>query len=196
MKIIGITGGIGSGKSSVLAILKEHYHANILEADKVAHILMQPGGSTYQPLIDAFGQDILAPNGEIDRQKLGRIVFASKEKLSILNNITHPAVRIYILEQIDAYRRLRADNLFVLEAALLIEEGYESVCDEIWYIYADEETRMLRLMAGRGYTKEKCISIFRSQSDENFYRTHCKYVLDNCGDTEKTKIQIDNLLKN
>lgn len=195
MKVIGITGGVGSGKSSVLDILRDSYDAYILEADKVAHILMQPGGTTYKPIIDAFGKEIVGQNGEIDRLKLGNIVFSSKEQLSVLNDITHPAVRTYILEQIDTYRKGFPEGLFALEAALLIEEGYDEICDELWYVYADEATRMKRLMASRGYTEERCISMFRSQSDESYYRTHCKYVIDNCSDTEKTKIQIDNLLK-
>lgn len=196
MKIVGITGGVGSGKSRVLHILESEYDACVLEADQAAHILMEPEGATYQPILDAFGRCILDENGRIDRKMLGEIVFSSGEKLSILNKITHPAVRRYITEQIETYRRVKPDGLFVLEAALLIEEGYDRICDELWYIYADEETRMRRLMESRGYTKEKCISMFRSQSDEKYYRTHCKYVIDNYGDTEKTKIQIDNLLKN
>ena len=196
MKIIGITGGVGSGKSRVLEILRDEYHAYTLEADKAAHALMRQGGAVYQSIVDAFGSEILAPDGEIDRKILGGIVFASKERLSILNNITHPAVRTHILTKIDAYRRKEPDGIFALEAALLIEEGYGDICDELWYIYVDEDTRMKRLIEGRGYTEEKCLSIFASQSGEDYYRMHCKYIIDNCGDMEKTKIQIDNLLKN
>lgn len=196
MRIIGITGGIGSGKSAVLELLRQHYHAHTLEADRAAHLLMAPGGATYQPIIDAFGREILCADKTIDRKRLGAEVFASKKKLALLNEITHPAVRAYILEQIAAYRKKHPDGIFVLEAALLIEEGYSEVCDELWYIYAHEETRIRRLMEGRGYTREKSLSIMKSQSEEAFYRLHCKYVIDNSADIEKTKIQIDNLLMN
>lgn len=196
MKIIGITGGVGSGKSRVLQILEESYDAFVLEADKAAHLLMRPGEAVYQQIVAAFGKEIVTVNGEIDRNILGNIVFASENKLLKLNSITHPAVRVYILEQIEAYQRQKPEGIFALEAALLIEEGYADVCDELWYIYVDEDTRIKRLMEGRGYTKEKCLSIFRSQSDEKYYRTHCNHVIDNCGDAAKTKMQIDNLLKN
>lgn len=196
MRVIGITGGIGSGKSAVLELLSQHYHAHTLEADRVAHFLMAPGGATYQPIIDAFGREILCADGTIDRKRLGAEVFASGEKLALLNKITHPAVRVYILENIAAYRKKHPEGIFVLEAALLIEEGYSEICDELWYIYAHEETRIMRLMEGRGYTREKCLSIIRSQSEEVFYRSHCKYIIDNSSGLEKTKIQIDNLLMN
>ncbi len=195
MQIIGITGGIGSGKSTVLNIFKETYHAFVLEADKVAHLLMAPGGITYKPLLAAFGTDILDREGVIDRQALGTIVFASQEKLNTLNQITHPAVRTYILESISKYKVKHPDGLFVLEAALLIEEGYDDICDEIWYVFADRKTRIKRLMDRRGYSMEKCISIINSQSGDAFYRQRCKHMLDNSTSVENTKIQIDKLLK-
>lgn len=196
MRLIGITGGIGSGKSAVLELLRQHYHAHTLKADRVAHLLMSPGGATYRPIIDAFGQQILGADGTIDRKRLGAEVFASGEKLALLNKITHPAVRAYILDDIAAYRKKHPEGIFVLEAALLIEEGYGEVCDELWYVYACEETRITRLREGRGYAREKSLSIIRSQSEESFYRLHCKYIIDNGGSLEKTKIQIDNLLMN
>lgn len=196
MRVIGITGGVGSGKSTVLDIFQKNYDAFVLEADKVGHELMNPGGTTYQPIIDMFGTDILCEDGTIDRKVLGAIVFSSTDKLQQLNGITHPAIRTYILDRISAYKSLHPEGLFILEAALLIEEGYDDICDEIWYIYAEQEMRIDRLMSSRGYTREKCIAIFHSQSDDFFYKTHCKYVIDNCGSPEKTKIQIDNLLKN
>lgn len=195
MRIIGITGGVGSGKSTVLNILKEEYGASVLEADRAAHSLMEPGGITYEPVIQAFGMEILGEDRRIDRRKLGEIVFSSEDKLALLNQITHPAVKAYILDRIENERKKQPEGIFVLEAALLIEEGYEAICHELWYIYADQETRVSRLMENRSYTREKCLAMISSQSDDKFYKTHCKYVIDNSKNIEKTKIQIDNLLK-
>lgn len=195
MKIIGITGGVGSGKSGVLSLLKKNYGAYILEADKLAHVLMQPDGPTYHPIIDCFGVEIVASDGSIDRKKLGAIVFHDADQLERLNAITHPAVRTEIDRQIAAARQTGGYTYFALEAALLLEEGYDAVCDEIWYIYVDPETRIQRLMAGRGYSREQCISIFESQSDDSYYRSHSRYVIDNSKDFENTELQIDNLLK-
>ncbi len=195
MKIIGITGGVGSGKSGVLSLLKKKYDAYILEADKLAHVLMQPDGPTYHPIIDCFGVEIVASDGSIDRKKLGAIVFHDADKLERLNAITHPAVRTEIDRQIAAARQTGGYTYFALEAALLLEEGYDAVCDEIWYIYVDSETRIQRLMAGRGYSREQCISIFESQSDDSYYRSHSRYVINNSKDFENTELQIDNLLK-
>ena len=184
MKIIGITGGVGSGKSGVLSLLKKKYDAYILEADKLAHVLMQPDGPTYHPIIDCFGVEIVASDGSIDRKKLGAIVFHDADKLERLNAITHPAVRTEIDRQIAAARQTGGYTYFALEAALLLEEGYDAVCDEIWYIYVDSETRIQRLMAGRGYSREQCISIFESQSDDSYYRSHSRYVINNSKDFE------------
>lgn len=195
MKIIGITGGVGSGKSGVLSLLKKKYGAYILEADKLAHVLMQPEGPTYHPIIDCFGVEIVASDGSIDRKKLGAIVFHDADKLERLNAITHPAVRTEINRRIAAASQTGGYTYFALEAALLLEEGYDAVCDEIWYIYVDPETRIQRLMAGRGYSREQCISIFESQSDDSYYRSHSRYVIDNSKDFENTELQIDNLLK-
>lgn len=195
MKIIGITGGVGSGKSGVLSLLKKNYGAYILEADKLAHVLMQPDGPTYHPIIDCFGVEIVASDGSIDRKKLGAIVFHDADQLERLNAITHPAVRTEIDRRIAAASQTGEYTYFALEAALLLEEGYDAVCDEIWYIYVDPETRIQRLMAGRGYSREQCISIFESQSDDSYYRSHSRYVIDNSKDFENTELQIDNLLK-
>ncbi len=195
VRIIGVTGGVGTGKSTVLHILKTEYSAYIVEADKVAHMLMQPGGVTYQPIIETFGDGILDDEGNIDRAVLGSIVFSDEKKLEQLNHITHPSVRAYILDRIEAVRNTNPEGLFIIEAALLIETGYREICDEIWYIYAREDVRIERLMSARGYSYEKCISIMENQSSEAFFRDNSQKVIDNSLDFKFTKQQIDNLLK-
>lgn len=193
MKVIGITGGIGSGKSMVLHLLKEQFHAITLEADKIAHMLMEPNGSTYNPIVTQFGKEILLENGAIDREKLGKVVFGNKEALEALNQIVHPRVKAYIIQEINAHKE--EAGLLVIEAALLLEDGYQTICDELWYVFARQEVRIQRLMSGRGYTKEKCISVMKNQAPDTFYMEHCDYTIDNSGDIEETGKQVKDLLK-
>ena len=149
MLILGLTGGIGCGKTAVLTILKEEYDAYIIEADRLAHELMEPGKTVYQGIVDAFGMEVLmdtdidisAPaegnavtdngqstvNRSIDRKKLGDIVFHDKDKLALLNSISHPLVKEEILRRIEEQKDA-GKKLFVIEAALLIQDGYKSLC--------------------------------------------------------------------
>lgn len=193
MVVIGITGGVGSGKSLVLNELHDKYHAYILEADKLAHTMMMPGNAIYNEIIDTFGEEILTDYApyEINRAKLGKIVFHDKGKLNILNGIIHPCVKREILSQIKSVREAGAISLFAIEAALLIEDGYRSICDEIWYVWVERETRILRLANQRGYTREKSISMMDSQSSDNYYLENADYILDNNGDCESLSKQIN-----
>ncbi len=197
MVIIGITGGVGSGKSKVLYELKENYNAYVVECDKLAHELMLPGNIIYNKIIENFGDDIVEPNipHNIDRKKLGDIVFNNKEKLQLLNSITHPLVKETILSLIETHK-LNGTKLFVIEAALLIEDGYSEICDEIWYIWVDKEERINRLTESRGYTREKCISIFNNQKEDSYYKTYAKCTIDNSKTFEYTANQIKDLLNN
>ena len=145
--VIGLTGGVGAGKSTVLGYLADHYGARVIEADRVAHLLQQPGGDCYDAIVNCFGREILFPDGKINREILGRIVYTDQEQLKVLNGIVHPAVKTYIIEAI-AQEQKKADVPFVtIEAALLLEDGYDRICDEIWYIYADEAARTKRLQS-------------------------------------------------
>ena len=192
MKIIGITGGVGSGKSRVLNELKVQYGAYIIEADKLAHELMEPGKVIYEEIVTAFGEDILCEEEPhvIDRVKLGKIVFSDKKHLEALNKIVHPLVKKSILMLIRQAKEKGDVRLFVIEAALLIEDEYKSICDELWYIWVDKETRIKRLMLQRNYTKEKSVSIMNNQSSDEFYKENCDFIIDNNRDYEYTSEQI------
>lgn len=196
MKVLGITGGVGSGKSKILYELKENYGAYIVEADKLAHELMLPGEAIYNKIVDCFGENILSNEAPflIDRQKLGNIVFNNKTKLEQLNSITHPLVKKRILELINDHKLNKKNKLFVVEAALLIEAGYKEICDEIWYIWVDKETRINRLMESRGYSIEKCLSIFKSQQDDEYYRENSDFTINNQNSFEYTTKQLKVLL--
>lgn len=194
MKVIGITGGVGSGKSVILSILKEEYGAETILADLVAHDLMEPGAKSYVEIVENFGSNILKEDGSIDRQKLGSIVFGDKEKLEQLNSITHPNVKEEIKHRITRIKEKGEVSMIVLEAALLIESGYQDVYDELWYIYVNQETRYERLCKGRGYTKEKTDSIMKNQLSEEEFREHAHFVIDNSYDIANTKEQIQKIL--
>lgn len=196
MKILGLTGGVGSGKSKVLNELREKYDAYIIEADKLAHQLMLPGETIYKEIVKEFGCDILSEKSPyyIDRNILGDIVFNNKEKLNKLNSITHPLVKQKIIELIDEHKFNGDTKLFVIEAALLIEAGYKEICDEIWYIWVDKEERIKRLMDSRGYTREKCLSIFENQQEDSFYKKYSDHIINNQNSFKNTALQIKDLL--
>ena len=179
MKVIGITGGIGSGKSEILSYLKRRANCRIIIADHVAHELEVKGGVCYEGIVALLGEDILAEDREIDRTKLAACIFADKKLLAQINAIVHPAVKEYITAKIAEERKAGKYEYLFIEAALLIEDGYEEIVDEMWYIHADEQVRRDRLKASRGYSDEKIDNIMRDQlPEEEFYR-HCPTVIDN-----------------
>ncbi|MDD7208728.1 MAG: dephospho-CoA kinase [Lachnospiraceae bacterium] len=190
MKVVGVTGGVGSGKSVVMNILKEEYGAEIILADLVAHDLMEPGGQNYEEIVKKFGTGILSHDGTINRQALAACVFKNKEKLEILNGITHPNVRKEIFRRIDRIKAEGKASFIAVEAALLIEHGLQKEFDAMWYVYVDEETRIHRLMAARGYTEEKCRDIMKKQLPEEVFLQECSTVIDNHLDLNETKKQV------
>ncbi len=195
MKVIGITGGVGAGKSRILNFLKETFHARVFEADKAGHQVMEPGTKGFREILSVFGQEILGEDGRIDRESLGALVFSDGEKRIRLDRIIHPAVKEMAVEEIARAREEGEASLFVIEAALLIEDHYEEICEELWYIYADRKVRRERLRTFRGYPEEKITAIFESQLSDEKFREHCQEVIDNSGSIEKAYEQIRELLK-
>lgn len=192
MKVIGITGGVGAGKSEVLQYVQEKWEAYVCYADRIGHILQQPEEVCYQKIVDFFGKQILDDEQKIERAKLAEIVFADAEKRVVLNHLMHP----YIKERIRSLIQIERDagrKYFLLEAALLIEDGYGQICDELWYVHAPREIRKERLKQTRGYTEEKIKNIFSSQLTEETYRANCKYVIDNSKTLDNMYKQIDML---
>ncbi len=193
MKVIGITGGVGSGKSRVLAYLEEAYGAVICQMDETARSLQKKGTRCFERIVEVFGHEILDAQGELDRAALGSIVFASEEKLAQLNGIVHPEVIRHVAKDIQS-KEAQGRSLYVVEAALLPDVGKE-LCDELWYIYADESVRRERLKASRGYTDEKISQMIASQPQEERFRSTCSVVIDNSGSFEDTMKQIGDRLK-
>ena len=190
MKIIGITGGVGAGKSTVLDHLEKQYNACVLQADKIGHLVMEPGGICYGQVIALFGKQIIKNDKTIDRKMVSDVVFAHEEMRQKLDDIIHPAVKSYILDKIEEQKKAGC-TLMIVEAALLLEDHYQEFCDTIWYIHTDEEIRIRRLMENRGYTREKSVSIIASQAPETFFRENADYVVVNNGDFAQTRRQIE-----
>ena len=183
MKVIGITGGVGSGKSAVLAWMEQEYGACICQMDEVAKQLQKKGTECFKKIVDEFGDAVVGEDGELDRKELGKMVFSSAEKLQWLKWVQKDIVE----------KRKQGKPLYVVEAALLTDTGRE-LCDEMWYIYTSENIRRQRLKASRHYTDEKITDMIASQPSEDTFRQACQAVIDNSGDFEDTKRQIGDKL--
>lgn len=194
MKVIGLTGGIGSGKSLVADILRDKYKALILDTDSIAKRQMEPGGESYRLVLEHFGEEILAPDGTINRQKLADIIFKDKDKRLLINQLTHPVVLEAVKKEIEEARNSGKTDYLVVETALMIESGYDFICDEVWYVYAPEETRRSRLKQTRGYSDEKIDSIMANQCRDEDFRARFDKVIENTKDKQYLEKQVDALI--
>ncbi len=201
MKFIGITGGVGAGKSAILSFLAQKPNTKVLLADEIAHKLMEPGTDCYNKIVEAFaGEDIFdipvsLERIPFDRKKLAQVIFSDDDKRAMLNAIVHPAVKDYVGQVYAEEKQKGQTELLVLEAALLFEEKYDEICDELWYIYTSEENRRTRLKESRGYSDEKIDDIFASQLSEKEFRAATSITIDNNGDLDETFRQIENALR-
>ena len=195
MRFIGITGGVGAGKSKLLAYIKKHYLCEIYLADEVAHLVKAKGTSCYEMLINLLGEGILQEDGEIDRGAMAERIFGDEVLLEQVNAIIHPAVQEYLLQRLAEARNNPEVELFFVEAALLIEAGYKELADELWYVYAGEAVRRERLAESRQYSPEKIANIMENQLSEEQFREHCDFVIDNSGRLEDSFCQIDKKLE-
>ncbi len=184
MKIIGLTGGIGTGKSTVSRFLSE-LGAVIIDADKVGHEALLPECSICADVTSAFGNEILDSQGKIDRKKLGNVVFNSPEALACLNRIVHPWMTVTLKERLDKLRKQRVKAV-VLEAALLIEAGWTSLVDEVWVTVAPRETVLKRLREREKLSREEAMSRIRSQMSRSERLKRADVVID-------TNVSLDEL---
>ena len=189
MRVIGVTGGVGAGKSTVLGILEKEFDAYVIQADLLGHVLMEPGEECYDAVIALFGKEIIKKDKTIDRRRISDVVFTDKDMLLKLNGIIHPAVKQRILRLISEQREA-GRKLCVVEAALFLEERYQEFCDEVWYVYTEEEIRIQRLMESRGYSRDKSLGIIRNQVSDQVFRENTDYVIENNGDLEDTRRKI------
>jgi dephospho-CoA kinase len=192
MLTIGLTGGIGSGKSTVTKYLSE-LGAPIIDADKVGHEIYAPGGPAYDDMIAAFGREILAPDHTIDRKKLGPIVFGDPAALKRLNSIVHPKMFTRMGEMI---QQLRAEGVrapVVVEAAILIEANWQALFDEIWLVVAFKERVVERIERDRGLRPEQTEARIRAQLSDEERRKHSTIVISNDGTIEELRDKVAHL---
>ena len=191
MKVIGLTGGVGSGKSLVAQFLKEETGAELILTDDIGHIVTDKGGSAFEAVVERFGKDILSDTGEIDRKKLADIVFNDKSAIIVAANnafIVHPKVKEYIENYIEQ-RKEKGGNI-ILESAILFETECDKYCDEVWYVYVPREIRIARLKESRGYSDGKCDAVMRSQKPDEFYISRSDRVIKNDGSVKELKQQL------
>ena len=179
MKVYGITGGAGTGKSEVIKMLQQNFGGCVIMSDEVARELMQKGNLSYQLIVEYFGSDILMDDGEIDRKKLADHVFNNKEALEKLNSMTHPYVKDEIRKLIAEAEASGECRFVALESAILLECGYEDICDEFWYVYTKPEIRRQRMKETRNYSDEKVDSVMRNQQPDEVFFEQCSFVIKN-----------------
>lgn len=188
MKVIGLTGGIGSGKSTVARFLAE-LGAVILDADKIGHEIMLPDGRTWQQVVAAFGRRIVAANGDIDRERLGKIVFANSEARTRLNRIMHPVIYDVVKARLQECRQEGA-SVAVLEAPLLLEAGWESLVDEVWVTRASETTVLKRLRERAGFTEQESLARIRSQLSSDARIEQADIIIDTDCNLDELKARV------
>ena len=188
MILVGLTGGIASGKSLVAKVLKD-LGAHIIDADKIVHELLEPGQQAWKEVLAYFGIGIQLPGGAIDRRKLGELVFSDPEKRAWLNHCLHPKVFEVYTTQVRHLCARQPDAIVVFDAALLIETGYHKKMDKVIVVYADEEHQLKRLMERDRFTHDQAVARIGSQMPLGEKRTHADYVIENTGNREETERQ-------
>lgn len=197
MKFIGVTGGVGAGKSEVLSYLDERADSFVLYSDRLAEKESKPGGRCYSEIVKAFpDQKLYNADGMMNRAAFAKEVFSDEKKRLALDGIIHPMMREIIMEDVKEKRTEGKYKYYFLEAALLIEEHYYEVLDALWYIFAPIDVRRDRLKTSRHYSDEKIDAILSKQLDDREFRRYADVVIDNGGDFSSTKEYIETLLKN
>ena len=194
--ILGITGGIGSGKSTVTDVLKNRYGFRILKTDDMAKELELPGHIVYERLKEEFGEGILMQkDGQIDKEAFARLIYSDDDALEKANGIIHPAVWAEVGRRTENCKGNMLTGPHAAVETALPNDYFENLCDEIWYIHVDREVRIKRLMEDRGYTYEKCVGIISNQMSEEAFRSMADEVIDNSLPVEETIKMIGEILK-
>ncbi|MFW6151325.1 MAG: dephospho-CoA kinase [Chloroflexota bacterium] len=191
MHLIGVTGTIGSGKSTVCAIMEE-LGAVIIDADRLAHDTYRPHTETWYRLVDAFGADILTVDDTVDRGKLAQKAFSSPQSVERLNRIVHPATARLALAAIDTERR-KGTRVTVLEATLLIEAGWQRLVDQVWLVKASEDAVLRRLEEQRGMDRSTVLNRLRSQTPAEQKEKSADVVIQNDGTREELERRVRTL---
>lgn len=185
--ILGLTGNIACGKTTVGLMLLELGATTYVDADHTVHELYLPGKPLVPRLVEAFGPGILAPDGGVDRKALGQIVFGDREKLRLLESIVHPAVQSALLKHL---RALPPDGVGVLDAVKLVEAGYAPLCEGVWLVTCPEEVQLRRLVETRGTTPEEARLRLAAQPDLGPKRAAATEVIENGGTLDDLRRQV------
>ena len=192
--VIGLTGSIGTGKSEVSRMLRS-LGAEIIDADQVGHEAYTPNSESWQEVVKTFGEEILQPGGEIDRRKLGSLVFSDPEELAKLNGIMHPRMARMVSDKLEAFRG-EGVEVVVVEAALLFEAGWDSLVDEVWATDSAVDTVVQRLRDRNGMTEEEVLKRIGSQMDREERLERADLVVDNSGDVDTLESTVQSLWEN
>ncbi len=190
MTVIGLTGGIASGKSTASQLLQTH-GAIIIDADKLGHRVYEPGTQGFEKVVNAFGHDIVTPEGQIDRRVLGGKVFGAPEEMDRLTAISWPEIRRMAIEDIAEARARDPEAIMVLEAAVLFEAAWEDLCDEVWTISTKLKVAIARLQTRNGLTKEQALARIDAQMTNKDRAERSDVKIDNSDDFEKFEKRIE-----
>lgn len=194
MKVIGLTGGTGSGKSVVSRRLAQ-MGAVIIDADAISRQIVEVGKPAYQEIVAHFGQGILQADGTIFRKKLGDIVFHDAAELAFLNRCTHTYIVAQMQKEIEKAKAEGKASCIVLDAPLLFEVGLDAFCDQIWVVYASTTVRATRVMARDGISHESAMARIANQKDWEEYAAGADFILDNSGDMTQLEQQLQNAIQ-
>lgn len=187
-KVIGVTGGIASGKSTISDMIK-NLGFTVVDADLAARVVVEPGQSAYNEVVDAFGNDILNEDGAINRAKLGTIIFNNEEKRMKLNAIVHPAIRTYMnVQKEEAFER--GEKVVFMDVPLLFESKLTKTVDVSLLVYVDDEVQLKRLMERNNFTEEEAIARIRSQMPLSEKRALADEIIDNNGSIGDSRRQL------
>ena len=192
MKVLGLTGNIASGKSTVARML-EGMGARIIDADQIAREVVEPEKPAWVDIVKKFGPGILSPDGTIDRRRLGEIVFGDESQRRLLMDITHPRIKEAVRERISKYKEENAP-VVIVEAALIVEKGgLREFLDGLIVVTADEEAQIERLVKRSGHTREEALARIGSQMPAGEKALHADYLIDNSGTKEETEAEVKKL---
>ena len=192
MKIVGLTGGISSGKSTVSSYLKQ-LKIPVIDADEVARKVVEPNSQGAREIRKTFGSDVFEEDGSLNRQKLGALIFSNAENRQKLDDLLQPLIKIMILDEIEEYRQ-KGENMIVLDLPLLFEKQYEELCEDIIVVYIPKELQLERLMRRNQYTKQEALSRIDSQLSIEEKRKRATVLLDNQGTVQQLYQQVEQWL--
>ena len=192
MKIVGLTGGISSGKSTVSSYLKQ-LKIPVIDADEVARKVVEPNSQGAREIRKTFGSDVFEEDGSLNRQKLGALIFSNAENRQKLDELLQPLIKIMILDEIEEYRQ-KGETMIVLDLPLLFEKYYEELCEEIIVVYIPRELQLERLMRRNQYTKQEALSRIDSQLSIEEKRKRATVLLDNQGTIQQLYHQVEQWL--